>query len=363
MERLDRSSRALHLDLMKACALLLMPFLHAVYHFEFEGFFAPEFPMGQVSYVLGVLYNFVPGVFLFCLGCGTVLTRHDTPEAFARRGKRLILLGFALNLLRFTPFYLIKGLFLGDMAGFSRAWLWVIGSDVLPFAGMSFLCFAGFQKWRFPDWAMLVFGLACTVGQMLLPVPHMTGTLGHLLGNFIFVDGGAAYFPFLSWIIYPCLGCYYQSRLQKTKHPARFHLLLGLGCAALFAASAVVLKRRGKWQKRYLLWGEGDFRMDLPTTWFAGLAGGVWLSVAYFLARGLNRFRIRNWLSAFFKQVTSFYCIHWLVLMYGLLACRLRGSRKKIRSAGAFAAVSGAIVLISAVITVFRALSRLSKRT
>ncbi|MBQ7520360.1 MAG: DUF1624 domain-containing protein, partial [Clostridia bacterium] len=323
--------------------------LHAFYHLDFERFLAPEFPLSLVSDVLGMLYNFVPGVFLFCLGCGAVLTRRNTPEAFARRGRHLILLGLVLNLLRFTPFYLIKGLALGDMAGFSRAWLWLIGSDVLPFAGMSFLCFAGMKRCRFPDWAVLCFGLACAAGQMLLPVPRMDGMAGHLLGNFLFVDGGASYFPFLSWMVYPCLGYFYQSRLSQTRHPARFHLVLGAVCGSLLAASVLLLKHLGKWKKRYLFWGEMEFRMDLPTTWFAGLIGGVWVSAAYFLS--LLKCPAGKWISAFSRRVTSFYCVHWLILMYGLLLGRLVKKPAKMRSIGAFAAAGTALVLVSAILT------------
>ena len=352
MERLDNKSRALYLDLTKATAMLIMPFLHCVYFLGFEGFFASEFPIEQILSISGVLYNFVPGIFLFCLGCGAVITRHDTPEAFLSRGKKLILLGIGLNILRFTPFYLIKGLVFGEMEGFSRAWLWIIGSDVLPFAGLSFLWFAGVKKWNLPDWAVLGFGIVCAAGQMLLPVPRISGTLGQILGNFIFVDGGGSYFPFISWIIFPCLGYFYQSRLNKTRHPARFHVILGTVCASLLAASVLLMKRFGRWKKRYLLWGEMDFHMDLPTTWIAGLIGGLWISISYFLAMPLKRLKISNLITLFSKRITSYYCIHWLVLMGGILIYKLRGKPKKIRTSGAFFAIGTALTALSTVISI-----------
>ena len=336
---------------MKAAALLIMPFLHAVYHLDFEGFFAPEFPIEQVSSIFGVLYNFVPGIFLFCLGCGAVLTRHDTPEELANRGKKLILTGLALNAARFTPFYLVKGLVLGDMAGFSRAWLWIIGSDVLPFAGMSFIWFSAVKRWNLPDWAVLGFGIVCSAGQMLLPVPELSGTLGHLLGNFIFVEGGASYFPFISWIIFPCLGYFYQSRLNKTPRPVRFHIVLGAACASLLAASVLLMRRFGRWKKRYLHWGEMEFRMDLPTAWIAGLIGGIWVSAAYLISIPLKRLRFSDRITSFSKQLTSFYCAHWLVLMGGILICKLLRKPKKIRTAGAFTAAGTVLVILSTIIS------------
>ncbi|MBQ9720523.1 MAG: hypothetical protein IJV64_07500 [Oscillospiraceae bacterium] len=351
MERLNDRRRSLHLDLLKWVAMRIMPALHAAYHLEFEGFFSPVYPAEAVSALLGILYNFVPGAFLFCLGCGVVLTRHGEPRELAERGGKLILLGLALNMLRFTPFYLLKGFLLLDMAGFSRAWLWIVGSDVLPFAGLSFLVFAFARRHELPDWVVLGFGVFCAAGQMLLPVPFMTGMLGHLLGNFLFVDGGASYFPFLSWIIFPCLGYFYQSRLGKSEHPARFHLILGLSCAALLTATVAVLKRRGQWRRRYLQWGEMEFRMDFPTAWIVSLITGIWLSIAWFLSSLVKGEKLRGFISACARLVTSFYCVHWLVLMYGLLFRKLRRKPGKIHSAGGFLAVCAALTVISALVT------------
>lgn len=346
------------MDLLKCAALCIMPFLHVNTMLALEGLYADGFPPAYLTAALGLLYNLVPTVFMFCLGGGVVLTRHGEPAALARRGVATILLGVGLNLIRFAPYYLITGAYFSDAAMLRKAWFWLIGSDILPFAGLSFLFFAETRRRELSEWAVLGFGLACAAGQMLLPVPEMPGTLGHLLGNVFFVEGGESYFPFVSWLVFPCLGYFYQKRLQKTKKPVRMHLVLGTVCAALLAISVTLLKRRGRWKKRYLLWGEMDFRMDLPAVWIASLIGGIWLSVSYFLARLLDRRPLRSLAAGISKRLNAFYCIHWVVLMAGLLIAKLRGKRRMHSVGGVLAAGTALLsagVLLAKLWAVFRA--------
>ena len=319
-----------------------MPVVHVFSMTMVEGLWAPGFPPERLAEALGLLYNIGPTGFLIPLGCALVLTRHGSPGELARRGARTVGMGLGLNAVRFTLVYIIIGLSLGDAAALSRAWMWLIGSDVLPFAGLTFLVFSGVRKWKLPDWAVLGLGLACAAGQMLLPVPHMAGTGGHLLGNLIFVEGGESFFPLLSWIVYPCLGYFYQSRLRKTRNPKRFHLLLGVGCASLLAGTAALLKRKGKSLRSHLMWGETDFRMDLVTTWIVALMNGLYLSLTWPLAKWLEKHPVRKPITGLTKRMTSFYCIHWLLLMAGVLWSKLRKKKNVIRGPhGYWAAVAG----------------------
>lgn len=362
MKYQGEESRNVHLDILKCTALCIMPFLHVNSMLTLEGLYADGFPPAWLTVALGLLYNLVPTVFMFCLGSGVVLTRHGQPSALARRGAETILLGLGLNLVRFVPYYLTVGLYYSDAAALQQAWMWLIGSDVLPFAGMSFLFFAAMKKLGRFEWTVLLAGLFFAVGQMLLPVPNSPGTLGHLLGYVIFTEGGESYFPFVSWIIFPCLGYFYQKRLKKMKNPARMHLHLGVVCAALLVISAALLKRRGRWKNRYLLWGEMDFRMDLPAVWFSGLILGLWLSVTYFLSRLLDFRWLRARASSLSKRQTAFYCIHWVVLMSGILIAKLRGKRR-VHSLGGFLTAGTAVLTAGLLLSKLWVIFRTSKRS
>ena len=103
MERLENGSREVHMDLLKFAAICIMPFLHVNGMFALEGLYAAPFPPPWLTETLGVLYNLVPSVFLFCLGGGVVLTRHGKARELARRGILMILMGLGLNLVRFVP--------------------------------------------------------------------------------------------------------------------------------------------------------------------------------------------------------------------------------------------------------------------
>lgn len=346
----NHSGRSLHLDLIKCISMLPMPFIHVASMMLVEGLNAASLTQGQIVSMFGPLHNLGPSMFLFCMGCGVVMTRHNSPSDLTQRGLKTIRMGLVLNLLRFTLYYLIKG-FLLEPAVLPYAWYWLIGSDILPCAGMSILALAAARKGELTENVVLSFGLLCAAGQMLLPPIAMTGTAGSLLGNILFVEGGGSYFPLISWILFPCLGYFYQKKLPKIKHPGRFHLILGLSCASLFAASVAFLKRRGKWKKRYVFWGEMGDHMDLPTIWFTCLFGGVYLSVTYALARLLERFSLSKVISACSKRVTSFYCIHWVVLMFTYLICQLRGMRHFIRRRRDVFALGSGLLLVSALLS------------
>lgn len=363
MEELKPSFRSFHLDLVKFISICLLPVVHVFSMTLIDGLAAPGFPPQWLTEFLALLYNIGPTGFLIPLGCAVVLTRHNSPEELARRGARTIGMGLTLNFFRFTLVYLILGLCLGDAAVLMRAWTWLIGSDVLPFAGMTFLVFAGVRKWHLPDWAVLAIGAGCAVGQMLLPVPNMPGTLGHLLGNLIFVEGGESYFPLLSWLIFPCLGYVYQSRLQKTRDPKRFHMLLGVSSALLLAATVALLRRAGKWKRRYLLWGEMDFHMDMVTTWIVSLISALFLSLTWPLANWLKKCPVRKPISSLAKRMTSFYCIHWLLLMGAILWSKLRRRTPPIRRVRDYWAAVAGIFTVAAMLSKLWAVFRTSKRS
>ena len=348
--RLNHPDRSLHLDLIKCVSMIPMPFIHVASMMLIEGLNAPSLTQGQITAMFGPLHNFGPPVFLFCMGCGVVMTRHNSAPELAQRGLKTIRMGLELNLIRFTLYYLLKGLLL-EPAVLPYAWYWLIGSDILPCAGMSLLALSAAREWELPERAVLGFGLLCAAGQMLLPSITLSGTAGSLLGNFVFVEGGGSYFPLVSWMLFPCLGYFYQTKLRKIKRPGRFHLILGLSCASLFAASYAFLKRRGKWKKRYLFWGEMGDRMDLPTTWFTCLFGGIYLSVTYGLARLLERHPMRKAITAFSRLVTAFYCIHWVVLMLTYLICQLRGLGRFLRRRRDVLALGGGLLIVSALLS------------
>ena len=364
-DRLPDPGRYPHLDLMKSISVLTIPFMHVVSMTFNEGMNAPSFPHEQIVGVVGLIHNNGPPMFLFSMGCGMVLSRHNSPDQRAARGLRLIWTGLLLNLIRFTPYYLIRGLVLKEYAALPYAWLWLIGSDILPCAGLCMLSFSAFLKRKLSAGAILCVGILVALSQLFLPVPRLSGMAGQLLGNFIYVEGGGSYFPVVSWLLFPCLGYFYQTVLQKVRHPGRFHLALGLGCTGLLLGSWLLLRRRGKWKPRYLRWGEMGDRMDPPTLWFVSLFMGIYVSVMYGLSALLSRFaprRVLRCIREVSKRVTSIYVIHWVVLMYSILAAKLRGWNRRVRNVRELLALGtallGVTLLISQLWTMFKTLRR-----
>ena len=65
---LPGEQRDLHLDLIKCFAMGMMPFLHVFSMFQIEGLTGAGFPSSYLTEVLGLLYNFVPGMFFEDMG-------------------------------------------------------------------------------------------------------------------------------------------------------------------------------------------------------------------------------------------------------------------------------------------------------
>ena len=78
-------------------------------------------------------------VFMFSMGIGMMYTRHNSPGNFMKRGLRLLIAAYILNLVRFTgPLMALKAMGVDADYGYSvlDTFFWV---DIFQFAGLSFL--------------------------------------------------------------------------------------------------------------------------------------------------------------------------------------------------------------------------------
>lgn len=319
--------RLFNLDLVKFIALLLMPFMHVLAHFRIWDLLKSDFPVERLELESGLLYNIVPGVFMICLGCGIVLTRNSTPLRLARRGITLMFISLLLNFIRFSIFFAILGLAKKDSSLYINCWYWFIASDILPFAGLSFMFFALVKKWNFSNTSLLLIGLLLTFGQSCIPEFDIHNeTMRILLGNFVYIDLDAqSFFPFVSWIIYPILGYLLQNRINETKNSDKVYKEVGLISAIIGIVFFSIMYVTKAWDSRFILWGELEFKMDAPTTIICVSICGVYMSLMYFLSKKLTNLKIRSIVINVSKNVNKIYCIHWILLMYVVLTALLSG--------------------------------------
>ena len=310
--------RYLYLDMLKLFALLCMPCMHVLEIADGLEMLEPAFPMATVQTILGILYLVTPGVFLFSMGCSLALTQNNTPAAYARRGLRLLWVGFALNLLRAGIPYLLMGLLI-DASLYVEILNWAVLSDILYFDGLFFLLFAALKKLRCGDRTVLLIAVGMSVLSHFLPAPAFaTEAPGNLVGNFVYVDEFSS-FPLLSWTIFPVFGYVYQRRRAASADPKRVTLRLGIGSAAVLAVVSGALLATGRMEKRYFLWGEMGFRMDLPATVLTLAVIGMWVCGMCFAAERVRSAGVKRFVSRTAADINRIYCVHWVLVNYGIL--------------------------------------------
>ena len=313
-----KRSRYLYLDILKTIALILMPLPHIYEVADGLEMLEAGFPFERIDTVLGVLYLFITALFLFSMGCSLVLTGKNTPADYARRGLKLLLVGFVLNVVRAGLPYVIMGLLI-DPSCYIEALNWMVLSDIIYFDGLFFLLFALLKKINMSDWMILATAVVMMMASHFIPSPvFSTEAPGNFVGNFIYVNSFSS-FPILSWFIYPVLGYLYQKKYDTVPNKDTFVLKAGIAGAAGLILTTAVLLVTNTMEKRYFLWGEMDFRMDIPTTLITGSVMFAYMSIIYFVARGLKAKPLQNFCTTTSVNINRIYCIHWVLVNYGIL--------------------------------------------
>ena len=226
------SGRQVNLDLAKVVALFFMVLSHP---FEYTGAGVSTGAPWLVTFIGA--HQFAAPVFMLCMGVGYAYWHHRAePAAMCRRGLRLFLAGYALNLLRALG-VLVAGFVTGK--GYLSGWALseVVIIDILQFAGLSSLLLGALLLLRLPYWSILLTALAMSLGGSFI---HMVST-GHLvpdaiLGLFAGVRGEdvESYFPLLNWFIFVVAGYGLGRLLRRCTDTDRFWLPLTLAGTAIY---------------------------------------------------------------------------------------------------------------------------------
>lgn len=319
--------RLLNLDLVKIIALFAMPFIHVFEEILVTGdlgvggMMAADFPVQSTKMAMGILYNICPTVFMFCFGAGLALTRYNSPANYARRGIFLLTLSFILNILRYFLPFLGARLYFGPeytewFEEFLRSFCY---SDVLYFAGFTFLIAAFCRKFRISPTLFGAVALALAVLQSFIPVPFegKSNIINAILGNFFYTNE-MSFFPLVSWLIFPVAGYHYQHYMFKANSLRNYHLITMF--AGLLAAAMIYfpLLFTGNWKIEYLLWCEvGQTKMSAITITIVMPLTITWVSMFYFIAYPLSKFkRFRRHITYLSQNTTKIYFFHWVLLVW-----------------------------------------------
>ncbi len=298
----EKKTRILFLDIAKGLAIFFMftqhcMIIHEVNAGEGENLLANFF----------VLLGTAPAAPVFMLIMGIfVMNSRASLQKNLIRGLRLLLLGYFLNLLRFTIPLLIAGnsgfIYLMEETPLDM----FLAVDILQLSGISIILGALIKKainYRlFPLFIFIV----------LIISPLLWGKFGNNpFSSVLWGDGKNVYFPFFPWFTYPLLGMYlsqYFLNLQKMKRYFRQFSLIGV----LMAIFGILI---------FDFFPIGDYHRSGAAIHLLIIAFVfLWLNGCYWVSQKFNtKNQIFTTLTFWSKHVTAIYFIQWVLFGWSIL--------------------------------------------
>lgn len=333
-----QSSRIFYLDFARGLAIFFMIMQHTMIMHEKTG--------GEGNTILGnifILLGTAPAapVFMLIMGAFFAKSNKSITEGILR-GLKLFILGYILNLVRFTIPISISGSssFLGKE---SISMLFEV--DILQLAGLSLIVASLLKKYTVNKY---IFPISILV--ILIVSPYLWGRLS---GNPIFIPlwGTEVFvsFPFFPWVIYPLLGMYLskylldQSIMEKVKKKL---LIYGILIIIIGVIS-------------FDIFPVGDyFRSGLGVHFTMIGFVLLWLVIGYHFTQkiGLNKNNlILKTLVFWSRNVTIIYIIQWILFGWSIL---LVGVNQKQDFIAAFIGLS--ILLITHLVVKYTNIKRVA---
>ena len=299
------------LDIVKGLAIIFMVWCHT---FDSLG--------GDRTTPIGFLVDCILGgpfaapVFMICMGIGICYSRNNTPKEMAQRGLSIFLMGYFLNICRYTIPTLITYLISGDSTYLQTIIPQFFVVDILQFAGLSFLLIALLRKLNISMWWGLVFaGVLSVLGTLLIDKATGVTIIDYIFGLF-WKTNENAYFTLFHWFAYPVVGCIFGQYLRRCvdkKVAYKFFLILfpivGLLEIAIYFFG-------------YGLAGDTVqyFYMNPVNIIFCTVLAAAWTGVWYLLRMRLPNMKI-GYLQKLSRHINNVYCIHWVMIG---IACIIR---------------------------------------
>ncbi len=304
-------NRFLFLDLVRGFSIIFMINLHIMMVLaESEG---RNSTIGGLIMLAGT----VPAapVFMFTMGIMLAFDKGKTPLVFIRRGIILFIAGYILNAVRFLPIYM--GLYfkvLEPAEILPQTWFtYLTHVDILQFAGLSiiFITVIRLLAKRPVFWLLT----ALLVGST---APYLWGTgIGsdnvsvNLIMELLWGQGAHIYFPLFPWLSFPLFGMVFGHLMLTAKNRDRFF-------RDTFSAGLLIFLAGGMASLTNLNLHIGEYSANIGPGAVVMAAGFIitWISVSYWLAKGIEGTLIFRGLYFLSKHITMVYVAHWIIIIW-----------------------------------------------
>lgn len=280
--------RIKYLDLVRGLAIFFMVMQHAMLVLEVEA--------GEGEHLLSVVFVLLgmwPAAPIFMVVMGVFMAKSNmTSLEFLKRGAKLFILGYLLNLVRFTIPLLIA-------EEYEEAYKMFFEIDILQLAGLSFILLAyikDFAKNRFLYPVLMVI--------IMIVTPYIWGDYHYFTDPFI-GNSDIVSFPVFPFIVYPMLGMYLSKYLLHMKNTYARNLCIASILMAILG---------------FLLLGENTsydypkYTIDMNLLMMAFVI--MWCVIAYKISDKLGELPI---LTIWSRNITQIYIIQWIIYGYSIL--------------------------------------------
>lgn len=328
-EKEVNTGRQVEMDIAKVVFVLFVAVVHCTIDCVPEEALSNGLPYFFDSVIGGPMI--APGL-MFSMGACLVYGRKKEWNDIVRRGVQILLLGFLLNLCRYTIPDLIGYTISGDREMFLSSILYqTFNNDIFQFAGLALITIGIFVRLGLSDAGMLVIAFLCSIaGTLLNGIDTGNAATNIILGYFIGIEDQAgqvmSYFVYLNWLIMPVSGYVFGKRLLRMKDKVLFYRIASISC--FLATLPYFLIKIGN---RQGMFGEGElcyYHIGTPDVLSCITTAVTMFGIYYFIGRHLSEkatklvFRIGT-------DMTAFYFIHWIfvALIVQLFLNLVRGTQ------------------------------------
>jgi uncharacterized membrane protein len=299
------TGRQLELDVAKALAVLFMIAAHVL------GDLSEQNVIDSFGGSIVDFFGGIPAapVFMFALGFGIIYSRNAIPEFLLKRGIRIFLLGYLLNLLRGGLPLLAEYAITGNETILSEAVNESLYIDILQFAGLAFLFFAFAKRLNLGVRGVMACGLFFSVLNIFVVNIKFNNSFLNEVASFFWGAKGISYFPFLTWIFYPIAGYVFGYYLVRCIKKDKLYFLAFIIILPLFI-TLLIIQVFG----HYSMFGQDDYyhhTLFHNCTYLIFIL--LWISALYYVIPSIPKSIIGSF-KRWSKNITAIYFIQWCII-------------------------------------------------
>lgn len=323
------TGRQIEMDIAKAVCIIGMVIVHS---FETINDLRGGADTGLAFVFVNVLdCIFGAGTFMFCMGMGIAYSNRTSPEYLMKRGVKLFVLAYVLNIIRALAAFFLYG--------FEVYIAYAFTLDIMQFAGLALFTFGLLKKLKVKDLVVEIIAIVMSLigsyfGTIQCNSFAQADSVGLFFGSFDPNSMTGSTFPLFNWFIFVSTGYIFAKLLRRCSDKKKLYIT----CSSL-AGIVVLIYMFLAIPKHLGMMGDITVYYDINTfnaficICGALLALGLYHAWSYVLpnclnklftnmSKNINRIYFAQWIIIGWTGLTiNYFCTlpDWLVIVYGII--------------------------------------------